>query len=221
MRTTPMTAVRAMKCVVTVMDRRSSEFCFGCVLVKSWTDPITLEQNTLVVAPSSFVKDRNKNDLNVQFFYEVQSVVSVATKEDTFHLRTNDHSKCEEIKLIEDELIIDYLKPSQTFMMPHMNYRHTYYYQPTFITLETLESYGFQSYGPIVNSRDYFLVSCPYFLVNRNGETSLAGSPVFTEDSSFAIGFVLRDCHNGNQMKVAIASKRFRIVIINIINIAF
>ncbi|KAJ1285757.1 hypothetical protein BS78_03G301600 [Paspalum vaginatum] len=162
------------------------------------------------------MKGWGEHDLNVCFFDGVQLPASVVVEENTFCLlRTEGHSRCEAIKLIDDELIPYYFTPSRTFMVPPMT-RTRWYYQPTFVTLECLESYG--SEDLVANSRDYFLVSSPYFEENHNGQSRLTSSPIFTQDNGkpgnngFAMGFVLQDCHRGNQMKVAIKATRFNVI---------
>lgn len=213
---TPRTAAKAMKSVVIVTNREhGGDYCSGFVAVKSRTDA-GCSPKTLVVAPSAFV--RGNQHLNVCFFDGVRSPASVVAEEGPFTLlRTAAHSGSEAVRLLEESEPSPF-HPRRTFMVPPISRRKTYY-QPTYATLESLESYV-DDCSVLSDSRNYFLVSCDYSEMTNYGSTRLAASPVFiinngiTKDSGSTMGLVLQVAHIGNDlMKVAVTSTYFKTVL--------
>lgn len=213
---TPRAATRAMMSVVVVTDRRlGGDFCSGFVAVKSRTKAGT-SPKTLVVAPSRFV--RGKKYLSVCFFDGVQSQASVVAEEESFSLLvTAAHSGYEAVRFLEESKPSPFL-PRRTFVLPPISPTKTYY-QPTYATLESLESF-LEDRSCLVDSRNYFLIACDYCDRTHSGSSRLAASPVFiidngtTEHSGLAMGLVLQVTHVGNdRMKVAATSTYFKKVL--------
>lgn len=198
---TPRTATQASKSVVIVTDgKQGGDYCSGFVTSK--VRIIAGISSTLVVAPSAFVRG-NVAQLSISFFDGVQSPASVVAREESFCLlRTVAHPRCESIRWLKDDLAPSCFTPGRTFMWPPMSCNDIYY-QPTFTTLESLESYETYYEDSVAGSKSYFMIACDYNQNTCTGLTRLAGAPVFTlesgksKDSGSVMGVVLQNCRPG------------------------
>jgi hypothetical protein len=185
----------AKKSVVIVADKNDSDaYCTGCVMVK--------DRNVTVIASAGFVTGRESR-LKVVFYDGIELDTRVVAVQGSFCLvRTNFHSGCEIIRLLEDG---DDLVPQSTFMFIPQSETSTQRI-PTYATVETLESYLNIETGLAANSTNYFFVSCDYFGKTPDGINRLTAAPVFTMCGKTA-GIVLQDCRlrdSGAEMKVTL-----------------
>lgn len=96
-------------------------------------------------------------------------------------LSTTHHSRCEAVTWMTDGTP-SLLPPCSTFMLPPVSPTGTYY-QTTYANVESTEAYLEDYNRLMVDSGNYFLVSCDYFEKTSSGLCRLTGGPVFTMDN--------------------------------------
>ncbi|KAF8700722.1 hypothetical protein HU200_034075 [Digitaria exilis] len=203
----PRAATQAMRCIVVVSDNEFDEdYCSGFVAVK------------IRVAAESTQRTEDMERyqrLVVSFFDGVQSHASVEAEEEGFCLlSTPYHSSCEAITWMTDDTR-SRLPPCSTFMLAPVSSINTHYL-PTYTNVESTEAYLEDYNRVMVDSDNYFLVSCDFFEKTLSGLCRLVGGPLFImhnekrKETGEAMGIVLQNCQPGSEIRIAIGSTHFK-----------
>ncbi|VAI58091.1 unnamed protein product [Triticum turgidum subsp. durum] len=193
--------VETAKSMVIVKEIDGTEYCSGFIAITE------ARQGTYVVTDAEFVMDR-KDNLMVFFSDNTELPASFIETYGPFcFLKTKFHPACEQIELMEANIT-----PSPVIIFPPSS-SASFYYLPSFVILESTESY----YGnfkcarigatdQIPGSGTYFVVNCHYSENTSDGHDRLSTCPVYTLSGS-VMGIILSSDPKFTWEKLAFSAK--------------
>lgn len=187
--------------MVIVKEIDGTEYCSGFIAITG------ARQGTYVVTDANFVKGREHN-LMVFFFDNAELPASFIQTWGSFcFLKTKFHLPCEKIELMEGNIT-----PSPVIIFPPSS-STSFYYLPSFVILESTESYhgNFKSArigatDQLPGSGNYFVVNCHYSEKTSDGHDRLSTCPVYTMSGS-VMGIILSSDSEVTWEKLAFPAK--------------
>lgn len=193
--------VETVKSTVIVAEIDGPEYCSGFV---AFTEK---QHGTYIVTDGDFVKGGERR-LNVFFFDNTVLRASLIQRGGGFcSLRTKFHPACEQIQLMKGNII-----PSPALLFPPSS-STTFYHLPSFVTLESAESYPLNLDSTRIRPIDQvpslgrmFVVDCHYTEKTSDGVARLSAAPVYTLSGS-VMGIVIGCYADSTWKKLALSAK--------------
>ncbi|XBH72399.1 uncharacterized protein [Aegilops tauschii subsp. strangulata] len=206
--------VETVKSMVIVAEIEGPGYCSGFV---AFTEK---QYGTHIVTDDNFVKGRERS-LKVFFFDNTVLRASIIHRGGGFcSLRTKFHSTCEQIQLIKGNTI-----PSPALLFPPSS-STTFYHLPSFVTLESAESYPLNLESTRILPTDQvptlarmFVVDCHYTEETSDRVDRLSSAPVYTLSGS-VVGIVVGRFRDSTWKKLALSAKHVSTLIDSLIAVS-